>query len=371
MNTDMEKPFEYLRRKANNICFEKDIVENWYKARAFVLEKLKDVAFKPTDDDHLHVVVDADDKTHLSPLMLSVVRQIALSAHYINFVEGNEQETPRNRTVITIVSKHPHIREELEKEEYLSNLLQYSEQESYIDLEFRFVADWAHDERYRFTEKDVDDFCEMQKHQGEDIFCIDTRMADYAKRMYNLGATFDNLPAEDIHSTQRYSAAIDVFQHNKLCRGPKKIVDDGQWKNLSLCSIKEEISNILCTDCFPMREKSIEKCRESKHQSTRMLWAEHNEPLSRSEHARWVVEKLILGYRPLNEKERYHDECLQMQGLWARQNDYRNMLKRNNSNPAHIDLCSYRDLRRINPGDLKHDSFLMLTIPFILKKTKK
>ena len=382
MKAQMEKPFEYLRRKENNANYEKDIVDNWYKARAFVLEKLKDVAFKPTDNNHLHVVVDVDrDKTHFSPLMLAVVRQIALSAHYMNFFEGNEQEPPRNRTVITIVSRNPHVKEELEKEEYLCNLLQYcfykegdsipENPNSYVDLEFHVVPEWTNEEKFRFSEKDVEDFCETKYNQGEDIFSIDTRMADYASRMYGLGAAFDNLPAEDIHCTKRYSSAINIFQYKKLSNAPQLIVNGKKqsWKDLSLCKIKEEISNIMCADCFTIRERSIEICRESKSQSLQELWATYNEPLSRSEHARWVAEKLILGYRPLNAKERYYDEMLQMQGANRQARaSFRNMLKRNDCDPAHIDLCSYRDLRRINPSDLKYDSFLMLAIPIILRK---
>ena len=37
----------------------------------------------------------------------------------------------------------------------------------------------------------------------------------------------------------------------------------------------------------------------------------------------------------------------------------------------HIDLCSYRELRRVNPDDMKYDCFLMLAIPKILEKVKE
>ena len=47
--------------------------------------------------------------------MLSVVRQVALSAHYVNYDEENPVETKRKRTVITIVSQNPKIVEELQK----------------------------------------------------------------------------------------------------------------------------------------------------------------------------------------------------------------------------------------------------------------
>ena len=97
-----------------------------------------------------------------------------------------------------------------------------------------------------------------------------------------------------------------------------------------------------------------------------MLWAKYNEALSKSEHARWVVEKLIMGFRPLNEEERLEDETLSTNK--KRRKEYRDSLKKNPAKLAHIDLCSYSDLRRVNPDDLKYDSFLMLAIPKILEK---
>ena len=377
-----EKPFEYMKRKKDNEPFDKGVVENWYKARAFVLDKLKDVAFEPTSSDHLHVVVDVDQKDkQLCPLMLSVVRQIALSAHYLNFLEGSEKEEPRHRTVITLVSKNPQLRKELDKEEYLCNLLSYCKcvyedtkteenNDSYIDLEFHFVPEWTDDAKYRFKEKDVEDFCEMKLNQGEDIFSIDTRMASYAKRMYDLGANIDNLPAEDIHCTERYSVAIDVFRYKMLNSSARSIIEEDEWEGKNICKIKEGLSNILCADCFKIRERSIEACRGKKFKNTMKLWAEYNEPLSKSEHSRWVVEKLITGYRPLNDEERAHDASLQMQGS-GKSKEYRNKLKRRDEDPAHIDLCSYSELRRTNPNDLKYDSFLMLAIPVILHKVRK
>ena len=96
------------------------------------------------------------------------------------------------------------------------------------------------------------------------------------------------------------------------------------------------------------------------------IWEEQNEALSKSEHARWVVEKLIMGYSPLCAQQRFNDECLFYDK--KKKNEYRKSLKRLVQNPAHIDLCSYADLRRVNPDDMKYDSFLMLAIPQILEK---
>ena len=48
-----ERPFEYLRRKkplAQGAKFDDKIVSNWYKARAFALNKLKDITIQPGED---------------------------------------------------------------------------------------------------------------------------------------------------------------------------------------------------------------------------------------------------------------------------------------------------------------------------------
>lgn len=376
---DKEQPFEYLRKKDGS-PFPKETVDNWYKARAYVLDRLENVVFKPNEAGHLHVVVKGD-----TPLMLSVVRQVALSAHYVNYDEEAETDDKKNRTEITLVTTRPSIKEELKKEEYLYNLPVYGKDfirgESAapdiplvgVDLELHIVDKYDKPCQFTFTEEDVNRFCDAS--HPDDIFKIDTLKAVYASRMYDLGSVFDNLPAEDIHSARRYAMALNVYQHKKLSAKPTKMTEKGDWTDPN--TVKESLSNLFCADCFKPKQKAIEACRTKKKQKD--LWAMHNEILSKSEHARWVVEKLIMGYRPLNEEEHYKDETLFTDSERRRQ--YRKALKKWKSNltddsnpwdnPAHIDLCSYADLRRINPYNLKYDSFLVLAIPEILKKTEK
>lgn len=374
MNDFIEKPFESLRRLADNNRFEDEIVKNWYIARAFVLEKLKDIAFTPDSKGHLHVVLLGD-----SPILLSVMRHVALSAHYINFNEEGE-ESKRNRTVITLVSHNADIKNKLEKEEYLCNLPKYCSYtefdaktinpDSHIDIAINVVSDYAYADDvglvYLFKEEDVDDFLANAKEK-ENIFGIDTRKAVYASRMYNLGYVIDNLPAENIHSANRYVLALDVYQHEKLKAPPTKMFDEN--KDESQIAVREKLSNVFCSDCFESREKSILLSRKDNCETDRELWAKYNEFLSKSEHARWVVEKLIMGYSPLTREQRYEDESLFYDKEQKKQ--YRKSLKKDGKHPAHIDLCSYRDLRRVNPDDMKYDSFLMLAIPKILSKVNK
>ena len=76
MSKQQEKVFEFLRRKENGEKYDSVTVKNWYIARSYVLDRLKDVSYDPDSNDHLHVVLLGD-----TPLMLCIARQVALSAH--------------------------------------------------------------------------------------------------------------------------------------------------------------------------------------------------------------------------------------------------------------------------------------------------
>lgn len=384
MESYYEQPFEFLRRKATGEKFEKEVCDNWYKARAFVLDKLKGVAFEVDSSEHLRVVVQGD-----SPLMLSVVRQIALSAHYVNYDEENTNETKRKRTIITIVSQNPKTVEELQKEEYLYNLPKYCKwshdgivhnADSYIDVELEIVRDCFEEEQSNvkvIREEEVETFCRLKSEQ--EVFRIDTRKAQYAGRMYDLGALIDNLPAENIHDAHRYSLAINVYQFQLLSEPLDVLVNETKWSKNQV-KVKNGLSNVFCSDRFETIQKEVEKSKELEIANCRKeedkakmrktdFWEKYNEALSKSEHSRWVVEKLIMGFRPFNNEERLYDESLAHNK--TRRKGFRDSLKSDEKIFAHIDLCSNADLRRVNPDDMKYDSFLMLAIPKILEKIGK
>lgn len=384
MSNILEKPFEYLRRRKEEgeekpKEFEPVVVKNWYCARAFVLDKLGNFAFKPDDNAHLHVIIDGD-----APLMLSLARQVALIAHYINYDEDNKNESERKRTVITIVSTKDkeHILEELKNEAYLSNLLSLckytidgnkNNENSYIDIEFlieRKTPTIDKDNKmeivYKFQEDEVKSFCNSKTE--EELYTIDTRKAQYAGRMYELGMLIDNLPAENIHDASRYTLALNAFLFDKLQEPLGRLINDSKWKDDQI-NVKNGLSNIFCADCFESRAKSMDLCRKDQKMKDSELWAKYNELLCKSEHARWVVEKLTMGFRPLNDNERFEDEKLATST--EKRKEYRDGLKKDVTKLAHIDLCSYNDLRRVNPNDMKYDSFLMLAIPTILAKVNE
>ena len=50
---EKEKPLEYLRH-TNGDSYSAETIRNWYVARAYVLDRLKDVVISPTSNTHLH-----------------------------------------------------------------------------------------------------------------------------------------------------------------------------------------------------------------------------------------------------------------------------------------------------------------------------
>ncbi|MBR1504312.1 MAG: hypothetical protein IJ618_10575 [Prevotella sp.] len=382
MNTlNREKPFEYLRRMADGTPFDPEIVKSWYVARTFVLQKLsnKSRCFNPSENKHLHVVIDGD-----STLMLCVARHVALYAHYLNYQEEEVDEALRNRTVISIVSTDPLIKQKLNQEEFLCNLPAYCKfvdadggvenKDSFIDIEIHAISRNIYQpDQYTliFTESEFFSFYDNARND-ESVLTIDTSKAYYASQSYALGVEIDNLPSEDIHCAERYSRALDIFQDKVIgpfWHKPRKLATDQQWEAMSLCQVKEKISNIFCSDSFAIRNASLSLCGNPEDPK---LWQKYFNELSGSEHARWVVEKLILGYRPFSREERDRDILLTVKYAYkGERSNYRRKLKRNNHSPAHIDICSCADLRRVDPDNRRYDSFLMLAIPMILGKVRE
>ena len=362
-----EKPFEHLKRK-NGESYSAETISNWYVARAYVLNKLKDVAIGPESNEHLQVVVHGD-----SPLMLSMVRQVALLAHFVNFDETNGN----HRSIITIVSDNENVVEELKKEEYLCNFMDHckysvngsapNNADSFLDIELEIVSALPSAENggivVEISENDVDAFLKSTKN--DDINSIDTRKAVLLSRIYDLGVLIDNLPAEGIHSVKRYKMALDMYKNNLLHKPFKPLVRPDVW-SANTIQAKKDISNLFCSDCFEFWVRGVKQYCKNTEKDFNETWANNIEALSIGEHSRWVVEKLIIGFRPMNKQERIQDE----RSFGAMKKKYRNRLKTNPSDPVSVDLCSFAELRRINPGDMKYDSFLILAICSILRKLK-
>lgn len=362
-----ERPFEYLRRRSDDTPFPEQTVRNWYIARAYVLDLMKDLAVSPDDGQRQHFAVLGD-----SPLLLSVVRQLALSAHFINFEEYDPfgRLSCRNRTLITLVSSREDILVELGKEEYLCLLPQHCKtsiygrvqnEDSYLDVELSVVRESPQEADVRITEEDVLAF--VQSQDPETLFSIDTRRAVFLNRVYELGSVIDNLPAEDIHSARRYMLALDTFRYKLLEVKIQPLIQEARWEK-NRTAVTNGISSIFCSDCFETRALGIRRYCEQHGVGEEIAWERNNLPLSLSEHNRWVVDKYIMGFRPVDEQDRLFYESL----FGKIRTAYWKRLKTASPSPSHIDLCSYRELRRIDPDSMKYDSFLMLAIPIILRK---
>ena len=371
-----ERPFEYLRRQQTGEPFEQETVKNWYIARSFVLEKLKQISFAPGTSRHLDVVIEAD-----TPLMLAVLRHVALYAHYPNFIEYDALGNLAclNRTCITLISNRDAdaIVADLKGEEYLCNLLDcckytvygdVKNADSYLDVEVVIAHQAGEDfDCLRISENDVKSYIESRSE--ESVCSIDTRKAVFASQVYMLGGVIDNIPYEDVNDASRYTQALDTFQYRILSGNKGLQLVSSDWSSRPMAA-RNGISNIFCTDCFASRELAIKSLCPNYDKlgvKERMsLWEKYNNPLSLSEHNRWTVEKLIMGFKPLSSRQRTEYESL----FEAKRVAYGKMLKSNVASAAHIDICSYKDLRRIDPDSLKYDSFLMMAIPLILDKVR-
>ena len=371
-----ERPFEYLRRQQTGEPFEQETVKNWYIARSFVLEKLKQISFAPGTSRHLDVVIEAD-----TPLMLAVLRHVALYAHYPNFIEYDALGNLAclNRTCITLISNRDAdaVVADLKGEECLCNLLDCCKHtvygdvknaDSYLDVEVVIAHQAGEDiDCLRISENDVKSYIESLSE--ESVYSIDTRKAVFASQVYMLGGVIDNIPYEDVNDASRYTQALDTFQYRILSGNKGLQLVSSDWGSRPMAA-RNGISNIFCTDCFASRELAIKSLCPNYDKlgvKERMsLWEKYNNPLSLSEHNRWTVEKLIMGFKPLSSRQRTEYESL----FEAKRVAYGKMLKSNAASAAHIDICSYKDLRRIDPDSLKYDSFLMMAIPLILDKVR-
>lgn len=253
------------------------------------------------------------------------------------------------------------------------------------------------------------------KLKDEDIKAISTINIKNARRtnmVYCVGGDIDNLAPDDPNTADRYSRALHYFcyQQNendiqKQWDGFFKKDDDGKPTDCidGQIAVRNLLSNVYCSDCFESRLRSVVtqnnlkkqfqgdwfknlRCRYSNYYKDIMsdkpydidqktlIWLlnkkyrqvlrivkENIASLAMCEHARWNVEKLINGFVPLTAKEHYEDNIR----FGASRNSYRKKLKKNTH---HIDLCSYQELRRINPSDMKYDCFLMMAMVRILKE---
>lgn len=229
--------------------------------------------------------------------------------------------------------------------------------------------------------------------------------------VYQVGADIDNLPPDDPNISDRYSRALLYFCYQqskgKTLEKWNEIAEytneDDKKGTLYQIKLRNKLSNVFCADCFVTRLKSLfdNKVRKDMEKVIKKAYcsvkrSKENEEIdcetvcittdmlnymiknhekdllelvgnnlkamAKCEHARWNVEKLILGFSPFSPQEHYEYN----RRFGDSRSSYRNKLKKNEAH--HINLCSYDDLRRIDPDNMKYDSFLMLAMVRILKE---
>lgn len=388
-DSNKEDLFRMLRRSNENE-FEESVKKDWYRARSYVLQVLdsKDVFYRMIKEQkRVHVVLEGT-----SPLIMSVARQIALLVHYPTF----DDATGCNRTIITIlfdktkVSQYS-ILDFVSQEEYLCNLSRYckctignfeedgikevSNENSFLaflDIELELIGfDGSDFSKYKSSDSlRINDACILDKDFDE---TIDRSMARRVNMVYNVGMDFDNLPTDDPNTAVRYDRALQYFCYQQSPEDTLK-----KWNEMgnSVIDVKNKLSNVFCADCFPSRliyvinkskdkeerdigSKNLGEYLKSEYPKVVAMVKDNLKSLAKCEHARWNVEKLLMGFRPLSEEEHLEDEQFFGKDRTANRKSLR-------KKSIHIDLCSYLDLRRINPGDMKYDCFLMIAMPRIM-----
>ena len=240
---------------------------------------------------------------------------------------------------------------------------------------------------------------------------LDVTHARRVNMVYQVGADIDNLPLDDPNISDRYSRALLYFCYQqskgKTLEKWNEIAEytneDDKKGTLYQIKLRNKLSNVFCADCFVTRLKSLfdnkvrkdmEKVIKKAYCSVKRskddeeidcetvcittdmlnymiknyekdllkLVGNNLKTMAKCEHARWNVEKLILGFSPFSSQEHYEYN----RRFGASRSSYRNKLKKNDAH--HINLCSYDDLRRIDPDNMKYDSFLMLAMVRILRE---
>lgn len=380
----MEK---YCEDLVSRLGLSDENVASWYKARHYVLdimEPLDGNGIGLGSHDHVHVVVD-----ELTPLTLAVIRQICLIAHYPNYNE----ETGSNKTIFTIFDKYAeNAYEQVRQCCYLGNLLNHcrytingrlenEENETLpLDIEFEFLANCKMPKSntpcvFVKSEK-VEDAV-----SGYNKFYMDVTKGMLVNMVYNTGVDIDNLPACDNANIARYSTALNVF-----CYKLKAAIIRDTWLrdagynsdgSYNLTNVKNQLSSVFCGDCFASKLRSILGTKDMSIKeyllccfdkvNEKICVPQNIDALVRCEHARWNVEKLIMGFAPLLPEHWYQLESC----FGVERKTLIKKWKKDSFNPIHIDLCSYKDLRRINPADMKYDYFLMLAMPQIMLAVEK
>ena len=357
-------------------------------ARNIILNQLEQPldgkGIRANSTQYVHILTVGHDE-----LMIALVRQALMLCHFPNF--HDEKEACRTR--VTILSTQEHNLKSLN----LGNVLDVCPwklqnaqgevissgnlQGSFVDVEFCFVEleaidygtyllNMQQDEdaiTTLFTPADILEASVLAelKHQLYQVHVVDQNtasastmvdvsMAQQVNMVYYASTYTTLIRPNDIDNVNQYILPLQTFIYHT----PQRKVES-EWKKVSDVALKW--SNVYCADCFPYRLKSIGVTKDTPKKEIIEAVKYNLSDLTRTEHARWNMEKLLMGFRPLTPLELYYDEQLSV----TESPLYRKALKKQH---IHIDICSFRTLRRIDPDAIKYDAFMMLAMSEILKR---
>ncbi len=385
-------------------------------SRQIVLENLSNPldnnCINENSSKHIHAVI-----VGTTALCYNILRQIALVSHYPNF----NDEVGKNRTRITIVSPDTGNKAALEgalaevkivtgnllqeccwscsvlSEDGLEHVDGCEKRDSFIDIEVEIIAlkgvsvgeyfkglndrnsivsvfanmgELSETEKafveenflqlYEIDEQALANRLESMPHYGD----VAIRRARLCNMVYSQGVKLKDVHAVDLYNVRNYSSALSVFLGNAT-----ESKAEACWQEIAngrdaAYARELKLSNVMCADFFEVKLRGIGAMGQPEAKQTKLI-AENLESLSKLEHVRWNVEKLIFGFRAYTAEERYNDGML----VGAARKERRKNLKEQHK--AHINICSYKDLKRTDPDNLKYDSFLTLAMVDIIAKAGK
>lgn len=350
----------------------------------------------PNSENCLHVVIYGNDD-----LLLYVARQIALLCHFPNF----DDATGKNRSLITFVIPNMEDLDETVKrfQDITGKLLTLGAywdsrvvtpdsyeikesskvQNSFLDFEFSFVA---------LDNISFFDYLELNPINKKNVVRSliyngglegDNLREYFGKRIFDIKSKSINLSflqkvdvrrAKLVNVIYDYSSGLNMEQVNDIEKFYPIIEEyikcswktiDSAWNELAKKGKSKELmlSNIFCADCFDVRLNCLSKDGINDKDISNLL-KQHRGKLAKSEHARWNVEKYILGYRHYNEKE-------EVQYGNMSDEERKQYCSEKKANGIHVDLCSYTKLERRRIVDKNYDYFLILAMDKIIKKANK
>lgn len=369
-----------------------------YLARDIILNRLEKTldgeGIGASSSSHVHLVCTSADS-----LMLNIARQAALLCHFPNF----DEKSGSNRTKITILDPSAGSEKDLRNilalmstESLLGNLLteccwqmrihdtdtclNSDKRHPFVDIEIEVIGYGGKsiDSYWQDFNPGKDELTTVVAHQGAISSSEIQRLRHICHQVHVIDADDTGIPmAVDIRKARRANIVYDrgtsdrnIFNDNlkdakaymrqlrRMIRSISRRDEEKSWDGIRMPEINR-FSNLCCTDCYPYYLRSA--CHSGEDAISSLI--RNVDVMSRTEHARWNVEKLIMGFRPLTPEERLEDELR----TGKERAGYRKKLK---SDKIHIDLCPMHRLKCIDPDSLKYDSFLVLAIPAINESLK-